>query len=195
MDITTWHLFLLFPQWSIILPPWEVPHNAREDLNTLELILKKELGKLARLTLLLHSSYGIKHTVSAIHPIQLSSPQPLLSKLYFGSCRWIFMCSMPLPPFPQPLLKPSWPLKPFTWNLMVCLFLPWEILGLIKKFRFLPTLFKLAFSCLPCFLASCLLMWFLSIYVIIFIQKQCWFHFRYHHHSYYILGELGFILD
>lgn len=78
---------------------------------------------------------------------------------------------------------------------MVCLFLPWEILGFIKKIRFLPTLFKLAFSCLPCFLASGLLMWFLSIYVIIFIQKQCWFHFRYHHHSYYILGELGFILD
>lgn len=78
---------------------------------------------------------------------------------------------------------------------MVCLFFSWEILGLIKSFRFLSTLFKLAFSCLPRFLVSSLLIWFLSIYVIIFIQKQCWFHFRYHHHFYYILGELGFILD
>jgi len=75
---------------------------------------------------------------------------------------------------------------------MVCLFLSWEILGLIKKFKFLRTFFRLAFSYLPYLIVSGLLIWFLSIYVIIFIQKQCWFHFHYHHHFYDILGDSWF---
>jgi hypothetical protein len=98
------------------IAPMRSAHEVWEKLNTLELILRKGLGKLVRVTLSLRSSYGIKHPLSAIHPIQLSSPQPLPSKLYFGLCRWIFMCSVPLPPFPQPLLKPPWPLKHITWN-------------------------------------------------------------------------------
>jgi len=83
----------------------------------LELILKNGLGKLARLTLSLRSSYGIKHNVSAIHPIQLSSPQPLLSKLYFGSCRSIFTCSMPLPPFSSTPIETILALKTFHLKL------------------------------------------------------------------------------
>jgi len=56
------------------IAPMTGAHKAREDLNTFELIFRKGLGKLARLTLSLCSGYGIKHPLSAIHPIPLSSP-------------------------------------------------------------------------------------------------------------------------
>ncbi len=104
------------PSYCPHIAPMRSAHKAWEDLNTLELILRKGLKKLPKLILSLRWSYGIKHPLLAIHPIQVYSLQALPSKFYFGSCRWIFMCSVPLPPFPQPLLKPPWPLKQIIWN-------------------------------------------------------------------------------
>jgi hypothetical protein len=71
---------LVIPSMEYHIGPMRSAHKAREDLNTLELIVRKGLRKLTRLTLSLHSSYGIKHPLLAIHPIQLSCPQPLPSK-------------------------------------------------------------------------------------------------------------------
>ncbi len=99
MDNATWHLFLLFSQWCFVFAPTRGAHEAQGDPRTIESILGKGLEKLARQTLLFHSSYASKFPFLMIHLGQLSSPQTPPPKPCFGLCWWIFRCNVCLCPF------------------------------------------------------------------------------------------------